>query len=351
VPGEPADPAQVAEILIEDEDFRDALALLLVNTYADALRGPQGPPGEPGAPGLPGLQGPPGEPGPQGPPGEPQTSVDGLTGGTIEGDVVINGSITVNGGLDRYPRDPLLVMGNKPEASVGSHGDAYYGWIQSPAIFPTDPIFVATNDESLNNNGATWMRLRRLTRDRFGIRTNAATDAVHWMAIEPGVHTIDGKTVVAGRTANVGNNSSIFFDHIFAQPPVVLIFIDESGNDNGAGNARIIGNVATSGFQIWADGAMDGLHWVAMDPGEYSYGPYRWRAGVITPPGNCTNPCSYTFNPAFPTSPNVLLTINDTNNSGSTWIRHFDITRDLLQYRMDSAATERVHYVAFYEER
>jgi len=293
-----------------------------------------------------GPEGPEGPVGQKGDPGEPRTSLDGLAGGMVMGDVVVTGSITAMGGSLGYPKSPRVLFGFTPELCSASYGDTYYGFQELPAAFSGNPIVVATNDESLNNNGATWRRLRYLQPNRFGLRCDAITDAIGWMAIDPGVHSISGKTVVAGKTLGIGNNGSVFFNHIFANNPVVIVMPDETGDDNGMSLVRLIGQQATSGFQVWANGGADSLHWIAMDPGTYTRGRFRWTAGVLTPPGNCTNSCSFTYPTAFTTAPFVLLTMHDTNNSGPTWVRVSNTTTQGFQYRMDDASLERLHWVA-----
>jgi hypothetical protein len=314
--------------------------------------GPMGPQGIQGIQGLPGIQGPAGPAGPAGPEGDPQTSIDGLMGGTVTSNTTImgaldvTGTLTVNGRVLNPPTTPRMAAGVTPNGCTSSHAD-YYGWIPLGTNFTTPPIFVARNDESLNNNGATWIRGRRLGTNRMGIRCDGITDAVHWLAIEAGVHTIDGKLVQAGRTGSLGNNSSVFFNQVFASPPVVIIFPDESGDDSGVGYLRLI-QVSNGGFQIYADGNMDGLNWVAFQPGDYSYGNLRWRAGIINTPGNCTDPCTFNFNPPLPATPGVLSTLYDTDNNGASWIRHSNVSTTQFQWRMNTAATEIVEYVAFW---
>jgi len=70
-PGTAADSNAVASALAMDGAFRDALAMVLVNNYAAALRGLQGPAGVDGAPGAPGADGAQGPPGPAGAQGDP----------------------------------------------------------------------------------------------------------------------------------------------------------------------------------------------------------------------------------------------------------------------------------------
>ena len=331
---------------------------------AQGANGPVGPAGPQGmvgangpagAQGMQGIQGVAGPIGPAGPAGAPQTSIDGLTGGTITtstsitGGLTVSGSLSVGGRLIGPPLNPRMAVGITPAGCTDSHGTEYYGWIPFGTNFNALPIFVAINDESLNNNGATWIRGRRQATNRMGIRCNAMTDAVHWIALEPGTHTIDGKMVQAGRSANATNNTSVFFNQVFASPPVVVLFPDESGDNNGMANVRLI-NVSNGGFQIWADGAADNLNWIAFTPGDYNHGNLHWRAGAITTPLNCTDPCTFNFNPALPQTPGVVSTLYDTNNSGAIWVRHSNITASQYQWRMDNPTTEIVEYVAFWRD-
>ncbi len=62
-PGADASAEDIAAVLVMDNNFRDALAMVIVDQYADVLRGAQGEPGEAGPQGEPGEAGPQGEPG------------------------------------------------------------------------------------------------------------------------------------------------------------------------------------------------------------------------------------------------------------------------------------------------
>lgn len=305
---------------------------------------------------MPILQGEPGEP------GEPQTSIDGLTGGDIAGDVTVSGdlsvtgdlavtgNLTVTGRLDLYRRDKGLVLfGRTPNGVTASHNSGYYGWIEFPTIFSVDPIVHATIDESLNDTTVTWLRTRRETRRAVGLRANAATDAVNWMAIEPGVHSISDKQVAAGKHAPAINGDAIFFSQPFPSPPVVLILPDESGDNGGTGNARVFNTPQNGGFEIWVDSAGDGMHWIAMEPGDYTYGRYSWHAGTFDG-SECSNPCQFTFETPFPSAPTVLLTLHDTNNSGATWIRLTNVTREGIETHANDKC-ERINYVAVVENK
>ena len=86
-----------------------------------------------------------------------------------------------------------------------------------------------------------------------------------------------------------------------------------------------------------------------MEVGAYQHGRYTWNAGTFDAPPGCSDPCSVGWPITFPAAPGVLATINDTNNSGATWIRHHEVTRAALNWRWDSSNSEKVHWVAFTE--
>ncbi len=324
----------------------------------------------------------------QGTPGEPQTSIDGLGGGSISsllnvngtltatddfstggnaavagdaqvsGDVTIGGSLIVGGVALGYPDSPRVLMG---VSYPGCQSSAAFNTatVIFPANFAAAPILVATIDETGDNNGAFWTRvLRGPFSNRAMLHCNALADGVHWLALDAGDHTISGKKIAAGRLDLATTNASVFFPSIFPTEPVVLTEIDESGDDSGAIVTRVISTVTTGGFQISLDAAADGLHWVAMEPGLYQSGRFRWVAGAFEVGNACSNPCTFDFpaEAAFSTAPGVLLTVNDTDNSGAYAARLYSVTPTSVSFRTFNgggavAATERVYYVAFEELR
>ena len=266
----------------------------------------------------------------------------------ITGDLNITGSLTVGGQTLGYPTGPQLFLGREDTFCTASSGNNV-GYVTWPERFATPPVFMGTPDESLNNSGAIWTRLHQLENNRAGVRCNSNLDAYGWMAIEAGTWTIDQKMVQAGTvTGPVTNGQAVFFNQIFAQPPVVLLMIDETGNQSGAAYTRIINNVTTGGFEIWADATMDNLHWIAMDPGDYTYGPWHWYADVYVASGNtCSTNCSYSFpTGTFSEAPTILGTINDVNNSGGSQLRVRGLTQTGVNWYVNSA-TERIHYLAW----
>ena len=147
------------------------------------------------------------------------TSVNGLAGGTISSSVTITGDLSVRGVQLTEPVSPRLSFGTATgacQAASASNG----GFVIFPSRFPAPPIFIGTIDETIDNSGASWARLLSWNSNRVGIRCNTLSEAMHWMAIEPGVHTIDGKRVMAGRATNVATNSTVFFPMLFTAPPL-----------------------------------------------------------------------------------------------------------------------------------
>ena len=328
--------------------------------------GSQGPPGPPGSAGTPGpegpqgpagAQGPAGPQGPIGPPGEPRTSIDGLDGGAVRGNVTIEGSLSVTGTLQvagsssgvGYGRNPTVLMGIAPSGCIAS-GAFPNGSISFPTLFPATPVLVTTLDETGDNDGGSWSRLRALSRDRASIRCDTASDAVHWLAIEPGSHMILGKKIMAGVVRPAVNGGTVSFPGTFSSPPVILLGIDESVDNSGATYARVIGSPSTTGFQYYLDLSADALHWIAMEPGDYQHGRFRWKAGRVQTNNGCTDPCTFDFPTPLSMAPGMLLTVHDINNNGASWVRSKRLTSTQIQFRMNSS-TEDMSFVAFEEDK
>jgi len=266
----------------------------------------------------------------------------------ISGDLDVQGSVTLNGLDVGYPTNPQVLFGS--ENGFCNNNGTNVGWIDYPVRFGAPPVLVAGIDESINNNGATWMRVERSYGNRAGLRCDSMADSVDWLAIEPGVHTIDNKTVMAGQLNTATSGDAIFFPAVFTQPPVVLVFPDETGNQSGAARARIINTVTTGGFEIWLDNPADNLNWVAFDAGEYTYGPWHFYAGVWNINNSCvggnTN-CQVNLpSGMFTDAVDLIASLNDTNNSGASYVRSRLLTNDEIRLYLNGS-TENVHYVAF----
>lgn len=268
--------------------------------------------------------------------------------GTYLSAINADGSVVCTELPGTLPQSPKLQAGFASTPLAASSGSSY-GWISYPEPFAMVPISLLTVDESLDDSGATWLRSRREESSRIGIRGDALVDGVHWLAMDPGSYTIDGKQVEANSAPLAINGQTITFSSPFAVPPVVLISIDESGDNNGATRARVI-NATTTGFTVFIDagGLADGLKWVALEAGDYSYGPWRWRAGTFDISGCST--CTFALSPAFAATPTMLMTIYDTNNSGPLWARVVNLSTDSLTARTDSTSGEFLFYLAIYQD-
>jgi hypothetical protein len=287
-----------------------------------------------------------------------------------QGAVDVNGAISIGGvpvidatgtwigagAPPSGPRNPLLKLAHDPMIAFGkalqtctSNDGIYVDWIPMPKTFPEPPIFHGTIDETLDDSGASWLRIHRHYANKIGLRCSDQDEGIDWMAIEPGVHTVSGKKIQAGKYTKSGGattNDTIFFPELFSVPPVVLLMIDVSPDESGAVNTRIIGNVSTAGFQIYVDSATDYMHWIAMEPGEYTHGGVEWQAGVFEANNSCSVPCVIPFPTPYANAPGFMGTVNDVNNSGATWLRQRRMTPTQAELRLDSS-TERIHWVTF----
>lgn len=152
---------------------------------------------------------------------------------------------------------------------------------------------------------------------------------------------------MAGHVDTAGNYGTITFPAAFTVPPVVLLTIDESGDNNGPTQTRINGAVSATQVSYYVDSTTASrLHWIALDPGSYSYGRYRWTAGVWNNPGSCS-PCTVPYGTSFVGHPGVLITTFCPDASGEVWSRLNRVTSTDFQFRFNAAANEGVHWLAF----
>lgn len=247
--------------------------------------------------------------------------------------------------LTGWARNPLIQFGISDPCAAAST----YGFVHFPTLFAALPVFKGTIDETFDESGAVWARIRHRSRDRIGIRCESGGEGFHWMAMDAGSFLVDGKRIQAGVATPATSGATVSFPTAFSAPPIVHIFPDESVDNSGAVNSRVIFNPTTTSFQYYLNGDGDALHWIAMEPGVYNHGRYTWRAGFIDTNNSCA-PCTYTFAPPFSTNPGVLLTINETNNSGAVYSRLHYVTPSSVRFYLD-LATERVFYLAWEERR
>jgi hypothetical protein len=302
------------------------------------------------------------------------TSINGLSGGTIDGSTVVDGDLTITGALDvegglnisgsltvggetlGYLDDPLVQFGATSTFCVNS--GTYTQWLNYDRAFDAPPAFIGSMDESLNNHGATWQRTVQSWNNRVGLRCNNYMDSLHWLAIDQGRWTIDQKTVEASTfyppSGPVANGSAIYFGATFPQAPVVLAQIDETADDSGASNIRLINTVGVSGFEVHLyGGSADGVSYVAMEPGEYTYGRYHWLAGIFDVNNACspsTSDCQFALPTGmFSNAVNGLFIVHDTNDSGgASYARARRLEPEMVSLYLP-ANTEFVHYVVWEE--
>lgn len=243
-------------------------------------------------------------------------------------------------------RDPLMVFGFVEGGCKPTSGDGNYG---AAALFPTNfsqpPLVFTTIDEMINDSGADYTRQLQTYRNRFYIRCNNRSDALSYLAIEPGIHTIDGKAVQAGNVATVSSNNTIFFPETFTEPPVVLL------QTVGTSAWQFItgaGQVTTQGFQVTVHTNGQPLNWIAFTQGSYDYGPYHFEAGVGT---NISDNQRYPLSSTFSVEPHVLMSIGELSTAGTAYVRLRDVTLSDFQIHANSNASEFLYYLAWEERR
>jgi hypothetical protein len=279
--------------------------------------------------------------------------VGGLSGGQINGDVNVTGAVSADGRLLTYPRRPMVLTGVAPQGCApaswnGTAFASYTGMVQFPVTFNLGrPAILATLDtNSAGDIGATTIYLTRAAGNRVSFGCNNTATAVHWFAIDEGVHSIGtpAKHIEARSTAASQSGNVTFTAGTFTSEPVVFLQLDDSGGA-GANFARVTLNTTNVGFSYSLDAAPSAgqvLHWVAMDRGTYFHGRYVWTADYIT--GACTTNCP--FNITLSTSPTVILTLHDTDGANlPTFVRLLSVSPTQFTYRIGGNATERVNYL------
>lgn len=244
--------------------------------------------------------------------------------------------------LRSWERSPLIQMGLNTELCDHSATSAFGGILKFETVFPSVPSFVSTLDQTSGSAGASWSSIRRIGTDRVILECNAPSDGMAWMAVERGRHLVDGRVIEAGFDTSAVINEFINFEQDFAAPPIVLVKAEAEAF------ARVVGGVARNGFQVATAVSGAPLHWIAMDPGEYTYGRYHWFAArVVDPDVNDRYPLGAQFHSLA----SLLMSVEDTNNSGGAYTRLIDVTDTDFQLYIDGAGAEFLHYVAFEELR
>ncbi len=235
-----------------------------------------------------------------------------------------------------YPTEPQLSMGFEAGNSSA------YQFLPFPFTYDSVPVVLATIDETLNESGPSWIRQIDKRRDRSGFYNNDALEGLHWLAIEPGVHTMDGKTVMAGHQSPATNGGTVTLPAAFSAPPVV--FLSPVTLDNsGAVTARVVNTVGTASFQYYIDANGDAIDWVAFEPGEYTVGRYHFYVGTTAP---ASNNRTFSWPTSFENTPNGVLTIHDTNNSGASYVRWHEIGETSGRFYVNTTS-EVLNYMVF----
>lgn len=233
-------------------------------------------------------------------------------------------------------------LGESSHPNAGGHIDLGLN-------FDEPPVFLASIDESFSGfggpNGGVFAKLTRVRDNRVSVGVNAPVDGLDWMAIAEGVHEISGKTVVSGRESITSSVTDIPLPQLFASPPIVLVFAEESSLGTMAW-ARVI-RVEQDRFDVQLNAAASVVHWVALEPGEYRSGPYRWTAGQFS---GLLPIAERTFPQAFDSLPGFITTIYDTSGSGATWCRMTDQDNASVDLELNGV-TEFVNWVAFEIDR
>ncbi|MEQ8835296.1 MAG: hypothetical protein RID07_00665, partial [Lacipirellulaceae bacterium] len=237
--------------------------------------------------------------------------------------------------------DSPLVFGSNFGDSIAT-GSNYYQTVQTDETL--GDVIIGTIDETVDGNGATWIRLQQRNVNQFSVRTNQVMDGMHWLSAESGSYSVDGKVIEVGRIENASNGDSVTFSTSFSTPPVILAMVDESVDDSGATAARVVGNHEATGFTIWTDNTADAVMWIAMEPGLYLTEDFAWQAETFASPINNT---TITFPEPFEQLPGVVATIHDINNSGPFLVRLAELAPTGFAPEFNFSQSELLHYIAF----
>ncbi|MEM1130680.1 MAG: carbohydrate-binding protein, partial [Pseudomonadota bacterium] len=203
---------------------------------------------------------------------------------TFDGSPATNGFLMDFRSFDLEKTDDPVVT--EPEL-IGEAGNVTFTQTNS------DTWFAVSFAEALENpsvimgpptvNGAqqTTMRVRDVTSDGFEFQLDEwdyldgghIEETVSWMAIEAGVHSVDGLTIAAGiGTADAGS-TGLGFGTSFSEAPTVLAQVTTT-NDAAAVTDRVQ-NVSGTGFSVELDNQesttgshpSEALSWIAVEQG------------------------------------------------------------------------------------
>ncbi len=238
----------------------------------------------------------------------------------------------------RYPDSPKLYAGFHGDAcrsNAGTNGAA----IEFPFNFDVAPVLLTMVDVTMDANGGNWVRVERRGRNRAYLRCEGLSEGLHVLAIEPGVHTIDGKMVQAGVATGVSDNTNVIFSTLFPAEPAV--FLQSAGTNN---HAQVVQDPAVGGFRV--DVANDGqpLHWVAFEPGHYDYGPYSFDVGEFDSLGSTS---THVFPNTMKTLPLAFLQLQDSddNNGDGAYVELRELTETQLRINGSVAGYDKMYFL------
>ena len=256
-----------------------------------------------------------------------------------------------------YGGNPLVLAGKTTSVEINGSPTTYGNYIEFEKDFPSAPVVIATVDETINQNGAAWVRQERTARaNEVAFTTNLSADRVHWFAIEPGVHQVSGKTVQAGRDTSGSFPANVTFPQPFSTAPVVFLMMDASDRPIGSSEPtwiRINASVTANGFTAYPAGLAYKFQWIAMEPGTYEHGRFKWVAGVHDnsgsgPQATVNLPAGFNMTDR---NPGGIVTMFDTNGSGANWIRLTELAPQSAVIRLSGSGAELINYLFFFEEK
>ena len=249
-----------------------------------------------------------------------------------------------------FATSPLVLAGKTTTRDLGN-GFAG-GFIQFPKNFPSVPACVAGVDETLSDNGPTFLRQEKPARvNEIAFRAGTLCDRIHWFAIEPGVHTISSKSIMAGNFSGINSvPRTITFPQSFPSPPVVIIM--NSNPNSFGGTTSQLTAVTNNGFTVRTNSPIaSDLSWIALQEGQYEHGRFKWFASSevvssFTP--------ILTFPLGFNSSgenPGLISSVLELGNVPTFSTRLITLTPQSATLAFDTAASDFIHYLAFLEDQ
>ena len=195
------------------------------------------------------------------------------------------GGLSVDGSFDLTVADvPPVASGPIGEAgSVSVAQPDRATWFEVSFEVELENPSVVMGPMTLNGNQPATIRVQNVTSEGFEFKVDEwdyldgghIEETISWLAIEEGVHTLEGgQVVVAGIGSAAGSSSSISFGTDFGSAPVVLGQVTSAGQSQAV--ADRIDDVSATGFSVALDrqeafnGAPHGseaFSWIAIGKG------------------------------------------------------------------------------------